>query len=231
MAQLIAYLNSGHPVYAEGGDFGYSNGTSELWPFFGASYLGDGYDSATGNVQSLTGEAGSFADGLSLMYPYQQSPDSYVDEFGADGGAIVLRSQDNIGRVVSNETPTYRTILSSTIFGATSGADHDAMVTAYMDFLMLGTGINQGGTPQPAAGAAVTPSVTRVGRGVRLATSGPARELSMLDVSGRVVTNWQLPAGDAVTTWNVGSAVAPGAYFLQVRAGDRTDTHQFTIVR
>ena len=231
MTQLISFLNSGRPVYAEGGDFGYSNGTSELWPFFGASYLGDGYASTTGNVQSLTGETGSFASGLGFTYPFQQEPDSYVDELGADGGAIVMRSQDGIGRVVSNESPVYRTVLSSTIFGATSGTDHDALMAAYMDYLVLGTGISQGDKPRPAARAAVVPSVARVGRAVRLETSGPARELSVLDVSGRLVSTWQVPAGDAVTTWSVGSAVAPGAYFLQVRAGGRTDTHQFTIVR
>jgi hypothetical protein len=231
MTQLISFLNSGRPVYAEGGDFGFSNGTSELWPFFGASYLGDGQPNTTGNVQSLTGETGSFAGGLSLTYPYQQSPDSYVDEFGAEGGTVVLRSQDNIGRVVSNETPVYRTVLSSTVFGATSGTDIDALMAAYMDYLVLGTGISQGEESRQAARAAVVPSVARVGRTVRLETSGPARELSVLDVGGRLVTSWQVPAGDAVTTWNVGSTVAPGAYFLQVRADGRTDTHQFTIVR
>jgi len=231
MAQLVAYLNSGHPVYAEGGDFGYSNRTSELWPYFGATYLGDGQPSGTGNVQSLTGETGSLADGLSVTYPYQQSPDSYVDEFGADGGAIVLRSQDNVGRVVSRETPVYRTVLSSTIFGATSGTDCDTLMAAYIDYLLLGTGINQGGTPQPAARTAVVPSVARVGHGVRLETSGPARELSVLDVSGRIHSGWSLPAGEAVTTWNVGTDVAPGAYFLQVRAAGSTVAYPFTVVR
>jgi hypothetical protein len=142
-----------------------------------------------------------------------------------------LRSQDGIGRVVNNETPVYRTVLSSTIFGVTSGTDHDALMAAYMDYLVLGTGISQADDPRAAAKAAVVPSPARVGRTVRFKTSGPARELSVLDVTGRAVTNWQLPAGDAVTTWNVGSAVAPGAYFLHVRAGGRTDTHQFTIVR
>lgn len=231
MTQLISFLNSGRPVYAEGGDFGYSNGTSEIWPFFGASYLGDGYASSTGNVQSLTGETGSFASGLSFTYPFQKEPDNYVDEFGAEGGAIVMRSQDNIGRVVSNETPVCRTILSSTIFGATSEIDRDALMTAYMNYLVLGTGISQKGEPCPAARTAVVPSVARVGRAARIETSGPARELSVLDVSGRVLTNWRLPAGSAVTIWNVGSAVAPGAYFLQIRADGRIDTHQFTIMR
>ncbi len=231
MTQLISFLNSGRPVYAEGGDFGYSNRTSELWPFFGTSYLGDGWGNTTGNVQSLTGEAGSFAEGFSFGYPYQQGPDSYVDEFGADGGTVILRSQDGIGRAVCNEASGYRTVLSSTVFGATSGTDHDALMTAYMDYLVLGTGISQNDKPWLAARVAVVPSVARVGRAVRMQTSGPARELTVLDVSGRAVTGWQLPAGDAVTTWNVGSEAAPGAYFLQVRADGRTDTHPFTIVR
>ncbi len=231
MAQLISFLNSGRPVYTEGGDFGYANSTSELWPFFGTSYLGDGYGSSTGNVRSLTGEPGSFVEGLLFEYPYQQGPDSWVDEFGSDGGTVILRSQDSIGRAVCNEASGYRTILSSTIFGAMSGTDGDALMAAYMEYFVLGTGISQNEQPRIVATAAVVPSVARVGRAVRLETSGPARELSVLDVSGRVVTNWRLPAGEAVTTWNVGSDVAPGTYFLQVRANGRPETHPFTILR
>jgi len=231
MTQLISFLNSGRPVYAEGGDFGFANNASELWPFFGTSYLGDGYANTTGNVQSLTGEAGTFAEGMQFEYPYQQGPDSWVDEFGADGGTVILRSQDGIGRAVSNEASGYRTVLSSTILGATSGTDSDALTTAYLDFLLLGTGVSQSDKRPMAAPAAVVPSVARVGRAVRLHTSGPARELAVLDVAGRVLADWYIPAGDAATTWNVGSRVVPGAYFLQVRANGRTDTHPFTIVR
>ncbi|MBN2465709.1 hypothetical protein JXD38_08845 [candidate division WOR-3 bacterium] len=231
MAQLTAYLDSGHPVYAEGGDFGYSNATSELWPYFGASYLGDGQPSSTGNVQSLNGEAGTLAEGMGLTYLYQQEPDNYVDELGSDGGTVVVRSQENIGRVVCNETPTYRTVLSATIFGASSGADREALLAGFMDYLLPGTGIGQNRTlPQPA-GAALVPSVARVGRGVRLETSGPARELRVLDVSGRTLAEWRLPAGGAAAVWHIGPDVAPGAYFLQVRAAGRSDTHPFTVVR
>jgi len=230
MTQLISFLNSGRPVYAEGGDLGFSNSTSELWPYFGTSYLGDGWPGSTGNVQSLAGDPGTFADGLSLEYPYQQGPDSYVDEFDADGGTVVLRSQDKIGRAVCYETPTYRTVVSATVFGASSGAKTNALMSAYMDYLVLGTGISEGSAPGGAAAAAVTPSVARAGAAVCFATSGPARRLSVLDICGRSVANWQVPAGDAVTTWNVGSEVGPGAYFLQVRGSARTSTHPFTVV-
>jgi hypothetical protein len=231
MAQLIAYLNSGHPVYAEGGDFGYSNNASELWPYFGASYLGDGQPSSTGNVQSLSGEAGTLAEGMSFAYLYQQEPDSYVDELGADGGTVVIRSQDNVGRVISKETPTYRTVLSSIIFGATSGTDREALLAGVVGYLLPGAGISLGGTQRPAPRAAIVPSVARVGRAVRLETSGPARELRVLDVAGKTLTEWQLPTGEAVTTWNVGNDVAPGAYFMQVRAAGRAVAHRFTVVR
>jgi hypothetical protein len=227
--QLVAFLNSGRPVYAEGGDLGFSNNTSELWPYFGTSYLGDG--NPTGNVQSLAGEPGTFADGMSFEYPYQQGPDSYVDEFDAAGGTVVLRSQDSIGRTVCYETSTYRTIASSTIFGASSGTKSDALMSAYMDYLLLGTGIVQGDRPGMTAALTVVPSVARVGRTVRLLTSGPAREVSLHDVTGRLVTSWRLPSGDAVTAWDVGSEVAPGTYFLQVRAGGRLETRSLTVVR
>jgi hypothetical protein len=227
--QLVAFLNSGRPVYAEGGDLGFGNNTSELWPYFGTSYLGDG--NSTGNVQSLTGEPGTFAEGMSFGYPYQQGPDSWVDEFGSAGGTVVLRSQDNIGRTVCYETSTYRTIASSTIFGASSGTKSDALMSAYMDYLVLGSGISEGSAPAAAPAATVTPSVARVGAGVRFATSGPARSLTVLDVCGRSVASWQVPAGSAVTTWNVGSNVAPGAYFLRVRGGERSSTHPLAVVR
>ena len=228
---MTAYLDSGYPVYAEGGDFGYGNRNNELWPYFGATYVGDGNDQTTGNVQSLTGEAGTLAQGMSFSYPYQQGPDSWVDQLDAGSGTVVLRSQENIGRVVCNETPTYRTIVSATIFGASSGNDREALLAGYMDYFMLGTGIGQSGTwPQPAR-TAVVPSVARIGRAVRLETSGPARELRVFDVNGRALTEWRLPAGEAATIWHIGTEIPPGAYFLQARAAGRITAHPFTVVR
>jgi len=230
MTQLTSFLDSGRPVYAEGGDFGFSNNGSELWPFFGTSYLGDGRPSSTGNVQSLAGESGSFAEGLSLGYAYQQGPDNYVDEMGAAGGAVILRSQDNVGRAVCNAASGYRTVLSATVFGAMSRTDRAALMAGYMDYLLLGAGISRSDAAVTAPATAVTPSVARVGRTVRLLTSGPARDLAVLDVAGRTVAGWRLAAGPGTTTWQVGPAVAPGAYFLQVRCGGRTDTRGFTVV-
>ena len=227
MAQLMSFLDSGRPVYAEGTDFGYDNNASELWPYFGTAYLSGG----SGYLRSLTGEPGTFAEGLSFGYLYDQPPGYWLDEFGPDRGTVVLRSQDSIGRVVSNQASGYRTVLSSTIFGATGDTNRGTLMAAYMNYLLLGTGISQGRGQRPRMAAAVVPSVARVGRAVRLRTSGPTRELSLLDVTGRVVTAWRLPAGDAVTTWDVGSEVAPGAYFLQVRAGGRSETRPLAVIR
>jgi hypothetical protein len=224
MAQLTSFLDSGRPVYAEGTDLGYDNNASELWPYFGTAYLNGG----SGYLRSLTGEPGTFAEGLSFGYLYDQPPGYWVDEFGADGGTAVLRCQESIGRVVSYQASGYRTIVSSTIFGATGDTNRGVLMAAYMNYLMLGTGVSQKGEQRLTA---AIPSVARVGRAVRLRTSGPTRELSLLDITGRVVTAWRLPAGDAVTTWVVGSEVAPGAYFLQVRADGCCDTHRFTVVR
>jgi hypothetical protein len=229
MAQLISFLNSGRPVYAEGGDFGFSNNTSELWPFFGASYLADGQ--ATGNVQSLAGESGTFADGLSLTYPYQGPPDAWVDELGADGGTVILRSQENTGRAVCHSGSSYRTVVSATIFGAMTGTDRSALMAAYMDYLLLGLGVGNAGDPAVSFGLAVEPSVARVGQNVSFRLSGPARELAVLDCLGRAVAVWRLESGTGTTSWRVGPDLTPGTYFLRVSGNGRTETHPLVVVR
>jgi hypothetical protein len=121
-------------------------------------------------------------------------------------------------------------VLSATVFGAMGGSDSDALMAAYMDYLILGTGIDEGRARAAVDAVSLSPSVARAGQSVRFLTSGPGRSLAVLDAAGRTLARWQLGAGPVTTTWNVGRSVAPGAYFLQVRGG-HTETRPFTIVR
>ncbi|MGB7055955.1 MAG: FlgD immunoglobulin-like domain containing protein [bacterium] len=112
---------------------------------FGCSYLGDG--SSSNNVQSVTGQAGTFVEGVSFDYLYGQGPDSYVDIIGSNGGTIVFRSQDSNGRAIfyNGAGNNYRSIHSSIIFGALrDGTDNKAtLMVEYMDYLMELTGIEE----------------------------------------------------------------------------------------
>lgn len=178
----------------------------------------------------MTGQSGTFGQGLNFGYPYQQGPDSYVDELDAAGGTVVLRSQDNVGRAVCFAGSDYRTVLSATIFSALGGTDRRALMESCMNYLLYGTGVGEHGRPAAPASVSVVPSVVRAGRAIQLRSSGPARQLAVLDVSGRTMATWRLGAGEATVTWDAGPA-APGAYFLQARSSGRTETRSFAVVR
>lgn len=180
---MIDYLEAGGPVYAEGCDIGYSNATTDIWPYFGASYLADG--NAVGNVSSLTGRPGTFAAGLRFGYPYGQGPDSYVDELGATTGQLLLGDQSSIGRAVVRQSLTYRSVVAATIAGALLPTDRGEFISACARYLVEGLGI---ASNQPAARplrAVIPISVVAAGSEVRLLA--PAAAGQLYDATGRVV--------------------------------------------
>lgn len=53
----------------------------------------------------------------------------------------------------------------------------------------------------------------------------------MLDVCGGVASRQGQPAGRAAATWEVGSSLAPGAYFVRVLGSEYSSTLSFAVVR
>ncbi len=220
-------------MYAEGGDLGYANNTSALWPYFGTSYLGDG--NASGNVSSLTGEAGTFAEGLSFGYPYAQGPDAWVDVFGANGGQLLMRDQGNTGRAVCNEADGYRTVCSAVIYGALGVEDRVALMSEYVDFLTVGAGTVEPSVPGgagPRIGA--EPNPVRLGNRVSLALPAGARGFTVHDATGRLVAGGTAGAG-GTADWDLhsgsGRLVNPGTYFVRPAGPDRPGAEPLVVVR
>jgi hypothetical protein len=219
-------------VYAEGGDFGYSNRTNEFWPYFGCSYLGDGAARTTGNVQTLAGQAGTFADGMSFGYPYQGWPDSYVDEIGENGGSLYLRCQSGTGRAVHYENANYRTIFSAVVFSALGGDDRPSLMAAYINYLTTGLGIEETpGTLRPFVQVRGNP-VPRAGV-IEMRVSTGIDRLEVLDASGRVIA---VPAvRDEAASWNLrdrsGGIVPAGTYFLRATGPGGAATNSFVVLR
>ncbi|TET62320.1 MAG: T9SS type A sorting domain-containing protein [Candidatus Stahlbacteria bacterium] len=104
---------------------------------FGCAYMGDG--SSSGNVQTVTGQSGTFVSGMDYNYLYQQGPDSYVDYISAVNGTIFFKSQDNQGRAVNYNGPAgeYRAIHSTFIFGALRNETYNKneLMEIYVDYL------------------------------------------------------------------------------------------------
>jgi len=109
----LGYYNSPNGYYYYG-----------LWDYLGVNYVGDGYDITTGNISELDGQAGTFVDGWTCSYPYQEmngadpGPDNFVDEFAPTGsGAYTLfECQNGIGRVIATDRGGYLVITSATVF-------------------------------------------------------------------------------------------------------------------
>jgi hypothetical protein len=114
--RLVDFLDDGKSLYIEGVDVGNSYSSTTLYSYLGSTHLGDGnYE----NVQDLIGVNGSFAAPNQFQYLYSTDADYSVDEIGENGGMLFFRSQDDIGRgIFYDGGGQYRTIYSSTIFGA-----------------------------------------------------------------------------------------------------------------
>lgn len=118
---LINYLNAGGAVYFEGVNIGEDHNQMDLWNYTGAEYLGQG-QLHTG-MNDLVGQAGTFVEGKTLEYQINTYADIHNNRFGAGPAEILLRSNDNHGRVVSYSNDTYRTITSSMMIGAVIDGD------------------------------------------------------------------------------------------------------------
>ena len=191
---------------------------------FGCSYLGDG--SSSNNVQSVTGQTGTFVQGMNYDYLYGQGPDSYVDYIGVAGGMMIYRSQDNNGRAIfyNGAGGNYRAIHSSVIFGALRDGAHSKteLMTEYMDYLTELIGIEE------YAGASVhnlamAPNPTRGNTVISFSLTEPARlNIVIYNSAGQFVRNLintELNQGDHAVVWDArddhGRELSSGTYVLR----------------
>jgi hypothetical protein len=233
-------LNSGKSVYLEGGDFGYNNNATAIYPMFGCSYLGDG--SSSNNVQSVTGQTATFVEGMNFNYLYGQGPDSYVDIIGPSGGTIFFRSQDNNGRAIfyNGAAGNYRAIHSSIIFGALrDGAQNKAgLMAEYMEYLMELTGIKEFAntaiqslalSPNPTAGRCV------INFGIEVPGRLSVRVYNSAGQSVRDLFYGELIKGIHSFVWdgkdNIGRQVSSGTYMLRLEMDGQVTQKTIVIVK
>ena len=207
---------------------------------FGCTFAGDG--NATANIQDVTGQAGTIADGYTHDYLYGLGPDSYVDEITANGGAIFFKSQDNIGRAVSYSglSGMYRAIHSTFIFGALrDGAFTKAMLmTQYMDYLSETVDVHEY-TENTITQCTVSPnpfSNTTVVRYQMRDESPEQVSVKVYDITGRLVRQWNNPtiqqSNDIV--WDGcddnGNRLSSGTYIVRIATETETVTRAVVLM-
>jgi hypothetical protein len=191
-------------------------------------HLDDGLPAFIGNVESLVGVPGTFAEGLNPGYMYQAPPDEYVDEFGAGTGMLLIRDQADRGRVVLREASGYRTMVSGVIIGAMQGPARDQLLAKYVNFLLHGSGVAEPQALTHVALFSVGPNPARRNELVRFAIPpGQAGFLAVVDAFGRTVKT--APAADARV--DVRLDIPAGTYFARLVTPAGSQTLPFVVVR
>jgi hypothetical protein len=230
---LVNFLNAGKGLYIENPDLGFHHGNTTFYSMLGCDYIGDG--NASGNVSSVTGETGTFVEGMTFNYPYEQGPDSYNDIIGSNGGTIFFKSQDTNGRALcyNGTTGDYRSIHSTIIFGAhqnTSSTKLDLM-TVYMNYLTETIGVEEM-SDALVQNVVVSPNPAFRDIGLRFTLQRQAHiAVSIYTIVGQTVCNLidsELAPGQHNYTWkgtdNSGRDLSSGTYILRIETdGHATD--------
>lgn len=208
----------------------------------GATYLGDGNSYTTGNIQSVTGRAGTFTAGLSLGYMYQQAPDNYVDYIGANAGTLIFASQDGNGRTVcyAGAGNTYRSIYSTFNFGAlrNTTSTKQQLLIKYLEYLLPATVVEEK-IPAAVRDLAVGPNPGRGRIEASFMLNGPVRvQVSIYDAAGKKVRSLadaNLDRGRQRLAWDGRDdreqPAGAGTYVLQIKIGETLVNRSFTIIK
>lgn len=80
MDSIEKFSDVGGALLCSGGDFGEMYGSTSLYTnYFGAHYDNPGNPYTIGNIDSLGGMPGTFAEGMKFHYPFQEEPDNSID--------------------------------------------------------------------------------------------------------------------------------------------------------
>lgn len=217
-------------MYIEGANFGSSHEGTDLYNRFGLALAGLGNLSETGNIETVFGEPGTIADGLDYDYLYQQPPDNLLDNIEATGGILFFKSQDGLGRGVSNEGPsnTYRTIHTSFIFGALVNGIHtkNDLMQSYVEYLTGCTAVEEydddlTSTFSPTVSPNPFQNSTIISLGVSSRQYAVSR-IAIFDITGRLVKQWNNPTIQPSNqirwdgTDDMGRRVSSGSYIVRI---------------
>jgi hypothetical protein len=240
-AALTAFVDAGGDLYVEEPMFGgtyYVNGSATaigLWNRFHSTYA-TGQGSATGNVESLSGQSGRLTQDMDFDYDYQGAPDHFVGVVGPNGDAgtsSIWHDEDAEARGSLYEDPVTgsRRYMVPVMLGGLSDTAYPSTRIEYVtrileDSDLIGTtGVDDalGGDVNALWQNAPNPFNPVTSIRYSVARAGARVTLRIYDVSGRVVAtlcDGPSDAGEHVARWNgrddTGRYVASGVYFSKL---------------
>jgi hypothetical protein len=101
-------------------DVGYNHHSTTFFGYLGTDYVNNG---ATNGIHNIIGVENTFTSGDNFAFPFDTDPDYMVDVLSADEGTLFFTCQNELGRSVYYNQGSYRTICTSSIFGAMADAE------------------------------------------------------------------------------------------------------------
>jgi hypothetical protein len=238
---LTDFVDAGRTLYVEEPNFGkpyYLDGTPttvELWNRFHATFV-FGSPRTDGNVQSLDGQTGTPAAGMSYAYDYQSWPDQFVAKVGSDGspGGLPLwtdQAGQPRGSLYEDPATGGRRYMVPVLLGGVTDGAYPSTRLEYVTRILDDAGlIGTTGVDETAVGAlnrlsqnAPNPFNPSTSISYTVAREGATVTLAVYDVSGRLVrelVNETAEAGPHVARWDGrgadGRAVSSGIYFCRL---------------
>ncbi|MBO6573870.1 MAG: T9SS type A sorting domain-containing protein [Rhodothermales bacterium] len=233
------YVLGGGKVYVEGAQVFGSNQASnaELLQAFGMNAAGNGNRRP---VTSMTGQAGSLAEGLQFVSS-RQTANGSIDQYGVGGSGRAVFVEDGYGVVaVQNETSAGgRAVAMSYTMAdlqANGGSSRDALLTAVMDYFGIPFVLDtEGGEEFPNALTLDAPYPNPAQGHVAMTLSNPIPGPVLVQVHDmlgrRVWSGSQWLAGGRQNLEVDTEGLPSGSYFVTVKTGERLGRQRFVVVR
>ncbi|MCF8365447.1 MAG: T9SS type A sorting domain-containing protein [Bacteroidales bacterium] len=226
-------------MYIESSNIGSDYIGTEFIDYLGFTYLEGGGES---EVNLIVGVNNTITHGLRMNYFGGTSPHYSVDRISSFGGTI-FTCNDNIGRMVMNQTENYSVVSSSVVLGALANGDSlnlkPFLITEIVyKFLEYNPAVSM---EEPETGISKVsnfPNPAYSSTTIKYQLQKPGKVSAIIfDANGKKIKSlfdgWQ-PSGNFALNWNLttenGQPVKPGVCFYQLKTDAAVYTGKITVL-
>lgn len=237
----MSYLDNGGRLYFESVNIGLDYSNTTFFDYFGITFLDDGIEN---EIITLKGGCYNCSENLLFYYLGNTSPHYSVDHLDANGGQLLLRSEDGVGRIFVNETENYKVISSSAIMGAIANGDTlnlkpyilSEFVNYFLDFNPV-TSMHENIDDLVSGKSFPNPFAEETKIEVNITQTGWVT-VDVYNINGQLIKrlkNEIMKPGNFQVTWdatdNAGGNVENGFYFYKITSGASTFSGKMVLLR